>query len=370
MSIIEVVILSFSVQAIVLGFILLAKKNGDKFAYILWACFLFLFAYNIFYNVLYWTDFDVALKRRLALVHFIPMSLYGPLFYLYVQRLVSKNSARHKNLFIHFIPLIGVLALYLKLYLLPLDLRDILIENGQFEKSLIIVNPGYVFSILTLVMFAYAIITYLKFKKGFKHCQNLQNWLRSISICFLLFSGAWIVYDILSYFGYLTTQYDYFITILMIVFVVLTSLFAHLYPQVNKEKSLAQIVTNSKKYDSTGMSTMASLENKEKLMQLMYEQRPYLNGELQLADLATSLGLSRHHTSQVINEHFQMGFYDFINKFRVEEAKKLLTAQDQSKTTIIEIAFKSGFNNKVSFYKAFKKFIGVTPSEFIQYQTH
>ncbi len=367
MNFIEIIILSFSVQATILGLIFLVKKNGNKRANILWGCFLILFAYNIFYNVLYWTDFDVALKRRLALVYFIPMSLYGPLFYLYVQVSVSKKTKLTKHSLIHFIPSIVVLALYLKLYLLPLDIRDKLLKKGVFEESVIIVNPRIVYSTLAIVMFSYSIATYVKFTKEFKHCQNLQNWLRTISFCFLFFTLAWIIYDIFSYLELATPQYDYFITLFMIVFIVLTSLFAHVYPQVNREKSLTQILTKSKKYGTSGLSQSVSLEYKEKLLCLMYVEKLYLDGELQLAGLAKSLGLSRHHTSQVINEHFEMGFYDFINKFRVEEAKKLL-AQNEHESKIIEIAYKSGFNNKVSFYKSFKKFIGITPSEFIQNQ--
>lgn len=365
MNFIEIIILSFSVQATILGLILFGKKNGNKLTNILWGCFLLLFAYNIFYNVLYWTDFDVALKRRLALVYFIPMSLYGPLFYLYVQALVLKKTKLDKRSLIHFILPIVVLALYLKLYLLPLDIRDNLLKKGVFEESVIIVTPQIVYSTLAIVMFSYSIATYVKFRKEFKHCQNLQNWLRSISFCFLLFTVTWIVYDIFGYLDFATPQNDYFITLFMIVFIVLTSLFAHVYPQANKEKSLTQILTKSKKYETSGLPQSVSLEYKEKLLCLMHVEKLYLNGELQLSELAKSLGASRHHTSQVINEHFEMGFYDFINKFRVEEAKKLL-AQNQNENKIIEIAYKSGFNNKVSFYKAFKKFIGITPSEYVQ----
>ncbi|MAU17481.1 MAG: hypothetical protein CMH46_18295 [Muricauda sp.] len=121
------------------------------------------------------------------------------------------------------------------------------------------------------------------------------------------------------------------------------------------------------KYEKTGLSEAFSQELKNKLEDLMSTQKLYLNHELRLDDIAELLDISRHHTSQVINENFNMSFYDFINSYRIEEAKiRLLSNFEKSSESISDIAYHCGFNNRVSFYKAFKKITQVTPKEFVQ----
>ena len=95
----------------------------------------------------------------------------------------------------------------------------------------------------------------------------------------------------------------------------------------------------------------------------MLIEKPFLNRELRLDDLAEALQIGRHHASQVINEHFDANFFDFINLYRVEEAIRLLQEKG-NELNLAEIGFLSGFNNTVSFNKAFKKNTGVTPSKF------
>ena len=118
------------------------------------------------------------------------------------------------------------------------------------------------------------------------------------------------------------------------------------------------------KYYASGLSKELSFEYKEKLIVLMNNKMVYLNEKFSLNDLAIELSASRHHTSQVINEHFGVSFYEFINKYRIEEAKSLLL-EDKGKGSITEIVYKSGFSNKASFYNEFKKYTNLTPKKFI-----
>ena len=98
----------------------------------------------------------------------------------------------------------------------------------------------------------------------------------------------------------------------------------------------------------------------------MNTEKLYLRHELRLDDIAELLDISRHHASQVINENFNVSFYDFVNAYRIEEAKaKLCTGFENSSESISDIAYQCGFNNRVSFYKAFKKITQTTPTEFM-----
>ena len=59
-----------------------------------------------------------------------------------------------------------------------------------------------------------------------------------------------------------------------------------------------------------------------------------------------------------------MGFHELINKYRIEEAKKILHNDEQKNLNIIDIAYEVGYNNKVTFNKAFKKDTQLTPSQY------
>ncbi len=121
------------------------------------------------------------------------------------------------------------------------------------------------------------------------------------------------------------------------------------------------------KYEKTGLSEAFSVELKNKLESLMEDKKLYLNHDIRLDDIADLLNISRHHASQVINENFNMSFYDYINAYRIEEAKnKLCSSFKNSSESISDIAYQCGFNNRVSFYKAFKKITQTTPKEYIQ----
>jgi AraC-like DNA-binding protein len=96
----------------------------------------------------------------------------------------------------------------------------------------------------------------------------------------------------------------------------------------------------------------------------MNKERPYLESQLTLPQLAQQLGISPNYLSQVINEQLQKNFFDFINEYRVAEAKSKLTADSTTKGSIADVAYDSGFNSKSAFYTAFKKHVGMTPSEF------
>lgn len=93
-------------------------------------------------------------------------------------------------------------------------------------------------------------------------------------------------------------------------------------------------------------------------------ERPYLDPDLTLPKLAKSLNVPHHHLSQVINEVYGQNFYDFINKYRVEEVKNKIVDPKFHHYSLLGIAFESGFNSKSAFNRVFKKFTRKTPSEF------
>ena len=93
--------------------------------------------------------------------------------------------------------------------------------------------------------------------------------------------------------------------------------------------------------------------------------KPFVNPKLSLQDVSLELDINPNRLSQAINEKTGFNFKDYINSYRVEEAKLLLSSPEFQKLTIEAIAEKAGFYSKSPFYSAFKKHAGMTPKEFV-----
>ncbi len=98
----------------------------------------------------------------------------------------------------------------------------------------------------------------------------------------------------------------------------------------------------------------------------MREQKPYLDGELTLTALAGQLAINPNQLSQVLNEGFGENFYRFVNRYRVEESKRLLLDPAFAHYNILGIAYEAGFSTKSTFNKTFKELTGLSPSTFLK----
>lgn len=94
----------------------------------------------------------------------------------------------------------------------------------------------------------------------------------------------------------------------------------------------------------------------------MTEQKLYLDSQLTVDSFAAQIGLRPREVSNIINSHYNSNFFEFVNGYRVEEAKRLL--REEEGETILAIAFKAGFNSQSAFHRFFKRVAGVTPSGF------
>lgn len=111
------------------------------------------------------------------------------------------------------------------------------------------------------------------------------------------------------------------------------------------------------------LSPEAAAELERQLNSLIDEHQPHLDDNISLGKLASLLGITRNQLSELLNIHKQTSFYDFLNDLRCKESVTLL--QDSSSDlSIIDIAYRSGFNSRNSFYTAFKKRTGLTPKQY------
>ena len=150
-------------------------------------------------------------------------------------------------------------------------------------------------------------------------------------------------------------------------------------PQTNKkliqdeihvaEEMEAKVPDASKqKMEKAGISNERLAELTSRIIAFMEKEKLYQETELTLQQLAAKLGVPSYQVSVALNEGLKKTFYDVVNGYRVEEAKRLLLDANNRNHTILSVGFDAGFNSKTSFNTVFKKFTGLTPTEFREKQ--
>ncbi len=166
--------------------------------------------------------------------------------------------------------------------------------------------------------------------------------------------GIWEVMDTQSFKIKRVWYLSYTAIFIYFLLAILTSLY---FFQQNRAKV-------NVKYTSSSLSNKKYQEIKSSIDKLLNEDKIYYNPDISLNIIAEKLNCNKEYISQVINTEHKQNFNSIINKYRVEEAKKLLVNKNGDFNSILEIGFEVGFNSKSAFNNAFKKFTNYTPSEF------
>ncbi|MEM7282029.1 MAG: helix-turn-helix domain-containing protein, partial [Pseudomonadota bacterium] len=119
-----------------------------------------------------------------------------------------------------------------------------------------------------------------------------------------------------------------------------------------------------RKYAKSGLCGEQLLAYQHRLENIMQSEQFFLQPDLTLPRLAKAVDCSVNHLSQVINSGFGMSFFDYLNNYRIDYAKKLLGECREKNSAILDVAFTVGFNSNSAFYSAFKKIVGQTPAQF------
>jgi AraC-like DNA-binding protein len=134
-----------------------------------------------------------------------------------------------------------------------------------------------------------------------------------------------------------------------------------LYGNIDEQEVAKEKYSNSRLSESDKNDILAALN-----LFLNGRGKPYLNPKLSLEDVSLKLSVLPKQLSQVINEKTGTNFNQFINAFRVEESKVILSSAQFNKLTIDAISEKAGFKSKSTFYEAFKTHTGMTPKQFVE----
>lgn len=118
------------------------------------------------------------------------------------------------------------------------------------------------------------------------------------------------------------------------------------------------------KYKKSGLKESDAQNFLAVLEEYMRTEKPYLDPDLTIVDVASTLNIPKHYITQIINEKLNKNFFLYTNEYRVNEVKQKFADEKFNGHSILRIAYDSGFNSKSSFNDIFKKLTNVTPSEY------
>jgi AraC-like DNA-binding protein len=362
----------FNITRIVSAFVLLIftvfllnRKVGNIWSFRFLAGFLLARVF-ILVGLLFWSYDLVYTHPQVAYVERPFLFLYAPMLFLYT-RSVTKPSYRFKRSDIfHFIPaLVITLLLISNYYLSDAEMQLLMITNNS---ALYPLPANMVTTGLWLQFFLYVpacSVLLINYRNRIKQFHSSIEDLKLSWLVFLL--TGFFVWKAIFVTGYLffiiprgsfATLFEIFIEFGFLFYASMIVYKALQIPEVFNGNG------NIQKYKTSPLKEEDKKRYLEKMESCMTEQQLYRDPLLTLRTMAKKSSIPAHYISQILNESLNAKFYDYVNKYRIEESKKILTSYSKDDKTILEVLYDVGFNSKSVFNTAFKKYVGMTPREF------
>jgi AraC-like DNA-binding protein len=291
---------------------------------------------------------------------------FGPLLYLYALTL-SRGDTRFRKLWLlHFIPF-ALVALYMVPFFLrsgayKIDFMEKLLA-GEVPMEVRVIDAlkyahGFTYTFLSLLL-VHRYGVRLKEDRSSVERINL-HWLRNLMLGGL---AIWILATI-----------GEFAALLLALFIYAMGYLGLRQPEIFHPRPIAPhgspgpsspaAEAEPARYRKSGLDPTTAGAHLEKLLEFMETERPYVQNDLTLQELAAMLEVRPHNLSEIINTRLGKSFYDFVNGYRVAEVKRRLADPSTANLTLLSIALDAGFSSKSTFNEIFKKLVGTTPSDY------
>jgi len=348
-------------QALFAG-LLIAAKKGRSISDRVLAIWLFLMAIEFGTYAI-----DLMTFKTEGVILSNPFFLFNPTLYLYTCSLTSKRFTLKWIQLLHLLPYI--------FFECTAYLLDEKLLVGSFFKT--DQTLWFRVSFLAATFISWIVYLVISIIKVHKHRLNLENefstldsykrisWLLFVLVFYMLYWTATIIIGILNYF--LITEH----TILSFTYSVLLG-FLYILGFYGLKQELIFRENRFDEPDKDGKYKYSRLQQKykreiqKKILNYFEVEKPYLNSELTIGKLSESLDLSRHVVTEVLNTGFEKNFYQFVNEYRVNAVKKMLSEPKRDILSIEAIGYECGFNSKSTFFSVFKSLTGKTPAQFKQ----
>ncbi|MCK5169654.1 MAG: AraC family transcriptional regulator, partial [Bacteroidales bacterium] len=323
-------------------------------------------------EVFYSTPFAVKFPYFIGIIDPV-LFVYGPLLFLYAYFLIYPQRTFRWNMILHFVPAILIVLIYIPTIYVQNTETKLLAEgillDASTDNNLIInfIIRDIIWLISCVYEIIYIIVTVLLLKKYGRDIKNIYSfidkinlkWLRNLATFMGIITTISLLMGLLVYFEFI--YFETSVPIILLSFSILIYIIGYkglkqplLFSQkesleFQNQQEQFTLVENTEKYIKSKLPEEKAEEHLNNLLYLMETKQLYTNENLKLRDIADDLSISTHHLSQVINEKLDKNFFDFINSYRVEAARKMLIDSKYQHLTILGIAFEVGFNSKSSF---------------------
>lgn len=294
--------------------------------------------------------------------------LWGPTLYLYIRSLTEKTFRLRYVDLLHALPfLLHFIFLTFEYHIYNADTkREIMLSGGIYSSE----AWTLFYRVLHLYILGYTIGSFIRIKQYQKSMSASIPLRISINLSwmyFILFGfiTKWMCdvchhfadnNSIISSISLLTSRIVLFIFINIMIYKALRQ------PNLLLGEKYA---TKPRKQSLSARSIETYLQ---KLRDYMEKEKPYLDPELTFEQLSNLVSIPPRSLTTILNDCLNQNFYDFINSYRIKESVRMLLEKTPRYKTVLEVLYESGFNNKSSFNNAFKKYNGMTPTEFRKVQ--
>jgi len=355
-------------QALLLGAALLSVKRGNRIANPFLAAFVFVIAIGVGGATMAQDRFIILYPHLLKIQD--PFFILGaPLLYLYVRTLIKGRAGSGKKDLLHFLPFALCLLYLLPFYFLSSKAKlfsvgsyyDFWARWSYIRSTTLILQFVVYMSLIAWMLVAYSRKLKRQTSPGEASVLFQVRFLLATLTAIGVFGSLKFVLTII-FPAYNTETVDLLVPASLSVFVYAMGYIGLRKPEVLT--GMEELPPAPRRYEKSTLTLERSDTYRERLLELMNMEKPYLDGGLTLQKLAKALAVSPHHLSQTINEQLNQNFIDFINAYRIEEAKRLLTDLAKKHYSILAVSEEVGFNSKSAFNTAFRRHANMTPSEF------
>ena len=328
--------------------VLIAGINGRVAANIFLGLLLFAFSLTLTTSFLYQTELIVHVPHFMGIA--MPFSfLIGPAFFLYCKYQLKHGYRFTKTEWLHFAPTVVVTLLAMPYYLKAGDEKVAFVGSNIHELP---IERAFYLGLQLVQTISYLGLVYQLVQQA-KKKDDQWLWVARINKALI---GLTAIYVLVVPCYFLLNQY--YIE-LRVIHLGAVSLFIHTigFLLLRESHFLNQLISQP----SLPLSNEQINQIKKKIELQMDQQQPWLKNDFSLKDLSDSIGTNTLYVSNIINQAYGKNFSDFVNHYRINKARQLLAETDLK---VFAIALESGFANKNSFNRVFKKHQGMTPSEY------
>lgn len=367
----DVTLLLIVGECSMLTLLFLLHRGARPVSHLLLSAFLLLNALIALHTLIIWGDAVRFWMFELSPYIFFTLSfayfLQGPVLYWYTKSLIYKDFRFIATDWLHLIPaLLTPVYLYFVYYRYPLEFKSQLALNSEiygFQSYNWFVHAQKTVVVVYGVMCLYKLHQYRNLlKHNYSNIEKIDfNWLLLLIGGFLL---AWLWILLTHIIGFL--DFVQIGDILGIVgnYLIFTLINALIFYSLSYSGVFEGISSAAQGISDNDQREAINPEHVDHVRQIMLSRKLFLNSRLTLEEFARQAALTPRQVSAAINRCMNQNFHEFVNIHRVEEAKQLLRQPDAEIHTVIEVATLSGFNSKAAFNRLFKKYTGMTPTQY------